>query len=75
MQFDNPLNWAPDLQDAIEKHPWIVSPETSLVDAIALISQAHRHTCLLADTETLSDLPAKRVRASCGCLTRWKCME
>ncbi|MDJ0734794.1 MAG: CBS domain-containing protein [Nostocaceae cyanobacterium] len=65
MPFDNPLNWAPDLKDAIERHPLIVSKETPLVDAIALISQAHHHTCLLADGEALSDLPVGGVRVSC----------
>ncbi|WP_088240815.1 CBS domain-containing protein [Calothrix rhizosoleniae] len=65
MQFDNPLNWGPDLQDAIETDPLIVSPQTPLIDAIALISQAHHHTCLLTDTEAFSNHSVLGVRASC----------
>ncbi|CAN1210310.1 CBS domain-containing protein [Tumidithrix helvetica PCC 7403] len=65
MQFDHPLDWAPDLGEAIERHPLIVSPETLLVDAIALISQAHHRTCSLIESDPWSDLPSKVVLASC----------
>ncbi|NER27120.1 MAG: CBS domain-containing protein [Symploca sp. SIO1C4] len=49
MQFDNSISWVPDLEDAIERHPLIVEPNTPLVDVITVISQAHRHTCLLEE--------------------------
>ncbi|MEE3719262.1 CBS domain-containing protein [Tumidithrix elongata RA019] len=67
MQFDNPLDWSPDLDEAIERHPLIVSPETKLVDAIALISQAHHRTCLITEVNRWTELPAseKGVKTSC----------
>lgn len=64
MPFETTLSWVPDLEDAIERQPLTVSPDTLLVDAIALISQAHRHTCCLAEDVTPSDA-AKTARASC----------
>jgi CBS domain-containing protein len=66
MVLNNPsLAWAPALEDAIERHPLTVLPTTPLVDAIALISQAHYHTCTLADDPAGSTRSAKEVRASC----------
>lgn len=65
MPFDTPLSWAPDLEDALERHPLLVPPETPLVEAITLIGQAHHRTCSLSDSESESELPAKEVRASC----------
>lgn len=64
MPLDTPLSWVPDLEEAIERHPLTVPPTTPLVEAIAMISQAHSHLCVLADD--LSCLaPAREVRASC----------
>ena len=65
MPFDHPLDWAPDIEDAIERHPLTVPPTTPLLEAIALISQAHSHTCLLAEDLALSHGLGKAVRASC----------
>lgn len=65
MSMDNPLTWAPNLDDAIERHPLIVSPTTSLVEAIALIGEAHSRNCLLTDYLVSSAPPVKEVRASC----------
>jgi CBS domain-containing protein len=65
MPLDSPFAWTPDIEEAIERHPLIVLPETPLVEAISLISQAHHRTCSLLDSVTSSDLSAKGVRASC----------
>lgn len=47
MQFDNPLDWIPDLTSVIEYSPLIVTPETPLLAAISMISQAQYPSCLL----------------------------
>lgn len=57
------MTWVPALRDAIEQHPLKVAPETPLVEAIALISQAHHQTCLLTD-DSAAETPKPR-RASC----------
>ncbi|MGF1522880.1 MAG: CBS domain-containing protein [Leptolyngbyaceae cyanobacterium] len=72
MPFETSIAWVPDLEDAIERQPLTISPDTLLVDAIALISQAHRQTCLLADDTAVSDTSAKAVRASCVLVTQGK---
>jgi CBS domain-containing protein len=63
--IDNPLTWAPNLDDAIERHPLTVFPTTPLVDAIALIGEVYNRNCLLTDNLLFSDTPVKEVRASC----------
>ncbi len=70
MQFDTPLDWIPDLTSVIEYFPSIITPETSLVDAIALISQAHHHSCSLENVEHShsrqpDQLAQLEVRTSC----------
>ena len=63
MQLDATLSWAPNLEEAIERQPLTVSPTTPLVEAIALISQAHSHLCML--TDDLSYLAPPVRTASC----------
>lgn len=65
MPLDTPLSWAPDLEEAIERQPLTVPPTTPLVKAIALISQAHSHLCMLTDDLSYLAPPAREVRASC----------
>lgn len=55
MQFDNPLDWIPDLKSVIEYSPLIVAPETSLLEAIAMISQAHYPSCSIDELDITSD--------------------
>lgn len=66
MQFDTKLAWVPNLEDAIERDPLIVTPDTPLMEAIALIGRAHSHACLLMEEAASSERPAKGVRASCA---------
>jgi PAS domain S-box-containing protein len=47
------MNW-PALESAIDLSPIVVSPETPLVDAIALMNQAHRHSDRLAHPENVN---------------------
>ena len=65
MPFDPAISWVPDLEDAIERQPLTVSPNTSLANAIALISQAHHQTCLLTEDASPSNRSAIVGRASC----------
>lgn len=65
MPFHTPLNWVPDLEGAIDRQPLRVPPTASLAEAIALISQSHRHLCMLTDDSCHITPPAREVRASC----------
>jgi CBS domain-containing protein len=65
MPLDTPLNWAPDLKDAIERNPLTVAPTTSLADALVSIGLAHRHQCSLVDDRAGSNAQNREVRASC----------
>ena len=62
MRFETPLSWVPSLDDAIERHPLTVAPDASLVDAIALISQAHGRTCSL-----MAESPSSALSMAAGC--------
>ncbi|MBE7380766.1 MAG: CBS domain-containing protein [Leptolyngbya sp. SIO1E4] len=70
MPYEKPLAWVPNLEDAIQRHPLTVQPETSLLEAIALISQAHHHTCLLTEGPASLNGFGKAVRASCVLVTQ-----
>lgn len=59
MPLDTHLSWAPDLEEAIERQPLTVPPTTPLVEAIALISQAHSHLCVLTDDLSCLAPPAE----------------
>ncbi len=47
MEFKDQLLTTPDLEAAIDRDPLIIKPETSLVMAIALMSQARGRRCLI----------------------------
>ena len=72
MPFETGIAWVPDLEDAIERQPLTVSPDTSLAHAIALISQAHHQTCLLTEDEIAPNKAAITGRASCVLITQGK---
>lgn len=65
MPLDTSLSWVPDLEEAIERQPLTVPPTTPLVEAIAMISQAHSHLCMLTDDLSCLGLPERKVRPSC----------
>ncbi|MEO1144964.1 MAG: CBS domain-containing protein [Cyanobacteria bacterium J06638_22] len=65
MVLDDPFTFAPNLLEAIERQPLMVSPTTPLVDAIQLISQAHNYTCSLEQDLPPSDSLVGQRRASC----------
>jgi CBS domain-containing protein len=60
---DQPLAWAPNLDDAIDRQPLMVLPTMPLLEVIALISQTTSRTCALGDDQPAR--PAKEGRASC----------
>ncbi|GAB4535554.1 MAG: hypothetical protein Tsb0014_22630 [Pleurocapsa sp.] len=63
MEFNDRLLATPDLEAAIARNPLIVKPETSLVQAIALMSQARGSSCII-NSEDL--LPTDRPHSSCA---------
>lgn len=66
MQFNNALICAPDPEEAIDRQPLTVTPDTLLVSAIALMSQVRGSSCLLHSLNSKSDLPPmNEARSSC----------
>lgn len=51
MLFNDPLAWVPAPDDTIDRHPLIVSPDTSLQEVVALIQQSRSNHCLLETAE------------------------
>lgn len=66
MQTDDPLICSPALEAAIDRNPLIVTPDTLLLDAIALMSQARGSHCSLTEASTpLEPIPQYEGRSSC----------
>ena len=66
MQLDYPLIRAPALEDAIDFHPLTVTPDTLVVEAIELISQALGSSCSLPSLDSTSDsIPISSALSSC----------
>jgi PAS domain S-box-containing protein len=56
MQSSYPALVLPDLEDVLERSPLIVAPETSVIEAIALMSQVDGSHCDVAGAEQSSEL-------------------
>ena len=56
MQFKDPLLTTPDLEAAIDRDPLIIKPETSLVKAIALMSQARGRRCMIPTANSSEEI-------------------
>jgi CBS domain-containing protein len=66
MEFNDPLMCVPALEEAIDRHPLSVTPDTLLVEAIALMSQTRGRSCLLPNLSATPDEMAKSdARSSC----------
>jgi CBS domain-containing protein len=66
MQPNDPLINAQALKEAIDRHPLTVTPDTLLVEAIALMSQSRSRSCLLPGLSPAVDAIAKfEARSSC----------
>lgn len=62
---DDPLGGMFNINNAIERHPLIVAPETLLTDVITLISQFHHRACALDVSDFLPEISEQRRYASC----------
>jgi CBS domain-containing protein len=65
MPLDNPLDWTPDLEKAIDRHPLMVPPSTSLIEAIALLGKTPFQKQTTTNELELSKSGEKEVRTSC----------
>ncbi len=66
MELNDPLVCAPAFEEAIDLHPLRVTPDTLLVEAIALMSQTRGKSCLLPSLNTkLVDISKHESRSSC----------
>lgn len=50
--LDDPLIGVPSVEDAIDRQPLVVTPDTSLTDVISLMSRTRGNTCLLPDYDS-----------------------
>ncbi|WP_299402414.1 CBS domain-containing protein [Acaryochloris sp. IP29b_bin.148] len=67
MQQTDPMMCTPNLEDAINYHPLVVSPEMALVDVIAHLSQAPFSHCTLGDLASETSTPeAVMARPTCA---------
>jgi CBS domain-containing protein len=70
MPLQNPLDWAPDLDQAIDRHPLMVPPTTPLVEVIALLGQISQPPfSLTKETESVTPVP-RDSRSSCVLVTQ-----
>ena len=66
MQIDDSLIGVPCLEDAVDKHPLVVSPDTPLVDAVALMSQTRGNSCFVSGADATSNTNSMHgARSSC----------
>ena len=67
MQLNDEFFPAPDLEAAIDRSPLVISPETSLTEAIAMMSQIRGSSCLLPSEDTSLELfPYNKACSSCA---------
>lgn len=66
MQNDGSLIGVPCLEDAIDRHPLIVSPDAFLADILALMSQMRGNSCDVSSVDVTSKADSMRgARSSC----------
>lgn len=71
MELDNPPICAPLLEDAIDRYPLKVTPDTAIVSIIALMSQLRVSSCSLPSSNLSSDFnPIQEARSSCVLVMR-----
>ena len=67
MQLNDQLFPTPDLEVAIDRSPLIITPETSLTEVIALMSQVRGSGCLLpSEDKSLELFPHNKACSSCA---------
>ena len=67
--LEDGLAWAPDLGEAIDRHPLTVEPTTTLLAVISLLSQSHQQTCALEELSGTFPASSKETRTSCVIVT------
>ena len=71
MQIDDSLIGVPCLEDAIDTHPLVVSPDAPLVDVIALMSQTRGNSCFMPSMDATSKTNSMHgARSSCVLVMR-----
>ncbi|MEM9922202.1 MAG: CBS domain-containing protein [Cyanobacteria bacterium P01_D01_bin.50] len=66
MQIDDSLIGVPCLEDAIDRHPLVVSPDAPLTDVVALMSQTLGNSCFVSGVDAKSKTNSQRgARSSC----------
>jgi CBS domain-containing protein len=66
MEIDDPLIGVPCLEDAIDKRPLVVTPNTSLIDVVNLMNQTRGNSCLLPDFDSEMGFSSMQgTRSSC----------
>lgn len=66
MQIDDSLIGVPCLEDAIDRHPLVVSPDAPLTDVVALMSQTRGNSCFVSGVDAKSKTNSQRgARSSC----------
>ena len=66
MSSNNPSLGAIDLSNAIHRNPLVVPPQTSVIEAIAIMSQARNQSCQLIPADSVEQqLSANRADCSC----------
>lgn len=71
MQLNEELFPAPDLEAVIDRSPLVITPETFLTDAIALMSQVKGSGCLLpSENNSLELFPHRKASSSCALIMK-----
>jgi CBS domain-containing protein len=66
MEIDDPLIGVPCLEDAIDKRPLVVTPNTSLIDVVNLMNQTRGNSCFLPDFDSEMGFSSMQgTRSSC----------
>lgn len=66
MQIDPQIIGVPNLEDAIDRHPLVVTPDASLIDVVNLMHQTRGKSCFLPDFDlTIASNSLQAVRSSC----------
>ena len=66
MESNEQLFASPDIESAIERSPLIISPDTSLVEAIALMGQARNASCKISNSPNSEYQLDIKSRSSCA---------
>lgn len=72
MKFNDLLFASPDIESAIDRSPLIITPNTLLVDAIALMGQVSNNSCTILHNQESEFQLANKNRTSCALIMKNK---